>query len=1161
MMPNTALALLLVGSAGAMRHRKDTGRARYTLSVLAVLIVLAIGGGTLAEYALGADLHIDQLLFRVGAAPYPGRPSPPTALALTLLAVALLLFDVRPTARVRPSEWLILSAGLTAFAAFVGFVLGAAPLYRWSRAPVIGVSLPTAVSLLFTSAGLLLERPAAGIMRVATSPGPGGMQLRRLALPIVVTPVLLGFVVTRFAEAQGIEELEIVVAVLAATMTVLGLLVLGVTAVPLNRVHEALESSRTRIRDLVEQAPDGIFVADLDGRYTDVNEAGCNMLGYTREEIVGKTIIDLIPPGNVGRLWQERENLIGGAIHLSEWTLRRKDGSDVPVEVSAKILPDGRWQAFVRDISERRRLEVALRGSHADLVRAQSVANVGSWRLDVRHNTLQWSDEEYRIFEVAPGTPMTYEAFLTCVHPDDRAYVEREWAAARGGQPFDIEHRIVAGGAVRWVREKADLEFDENHTFVGGIGVTVDITERRQREEQLRQTQERLDLALRGADLALWDWNVASGEVVFNQRWAEMRGYRPDEVRGHVDSWISAVHPEDWPQVQRVLEDHFQGRRADYEAEHRVRTKSGQWIWILDRGKVFARNERGEPTRMLGTELDITSRKQSEDALRLAEARAAGILSISADAIISIDEHQRITLLSDGAEKIFGYAKSEVIGQPLGMLIPNRFREVHRLHVERFAAGDEVARRMGQRGAEIVGIRKNGQEFPADAAISKLEVGGRRILTVALRDITERKRVEDEHRFLSEVGPLLAATTLDLDETLSKIARIAVRDLADVCIVDLIDHDGMDRRLRVVSRDPSMARVCDALEQVPIDRERPNLTGTTLETKGPILMQRPSPEDIEALSQTDDHLRALKAIDLQSLMLVPLLAHGKLLGTVALISVAPSRVYEPEDMRVAQELANRAALAIENARLYGTAQRATQMRDEVLRIVAHDLRGPLAVIVIEAGLLRRRGPEPERRSATSAEAIKSAAARMNRLIQDLLDVARMEAGRLHVEPCRTQAVQIASHAVETQRPLASAASLDLRLDVAQDVPDVWADRDRLLQVFENLIGNALKFTESGGRITVGAAAQESEVLFWVADTGSGIAAEDQRHLFDQFWQARKNRRHGVGLGLPIVKGIVQAHGGRVWIESTPGRGSTFFFTIPTATRGEVERPEPAVHRV
>ena len=186
---------------------------------------------------------------------------------------------------------------------------------------------------------------------------------------------------------------------------------------------------------------------------------------------------------------------------------------------------------------------------------------------------------------------------------------------------------------------------------------------------------------------------------------------------------------------------------------------------------------------------------------------------------------------------------------------------------------------------------------------------------------------------------------------------------------------------------------------------------------------------------------------------------------------------------------------------------------------------------------------------------------MNRLIQDFLDVARMEAGRLHVEPCRTQAVQIASNAVETHRPLASSASVDLRLDLAQDLPDVWVDCDRLLQVFENLIGNAVKFTGSGGRITVGAAAQGPEVLFWVADTGFGIAVEDQAHLFDQFWQARKDHRHhGVGLGLPIVKGIVQAHGGRVWVESTLGCGSTFFFTIPTATRGEEERPKPAVHR-
>jgi signal transduction histidine kinase len=129
--------------------------------------------------------------------------------------------------------------------------------------------------------------------------------------------------------------------------------------------------------------------------------------------------------------------------------------------------------------------------------------------------------------------------------------------------------------------------------------------------------------------------------------------------------------------------------------------------------------------------------------------------------------------------------------------------------------------------------------------------------------------------------------------------------------------------------------------------------------------------------------------------------------------------------------------------------------------------------------------------------------------------------------------------------------------VERDIPEVWADLDRLLQVFENLVGNAVKFTEPGGRITVGAARRGDDVLFWVADTGAGIAAEDLPHLFDRFWQARKATRRGAGLGLPIVKGIVEAHGGRIWVESTLGRGSTFFFTIPTMPRAEQRQGEPA----
>jgi signal transduction histidine kinase len=140
--------------------------------------------------------------------------------------------------------------------------------------------------------------------------------------------------------------------------------------------------------------------------------------------------------------------------------------------------------------------------------------------------------------------------------------------------------------------------------------------------------------------------------------------------------------------------------------------------------------------------------------------------------------------------------------------------------------------------------------------------------------------------------------------------------------------------------------------------------------------------------------------------------------------------------------------------------------------------------------------------------------------------------------------------VEAQRALATSASLELRLEVASELPEVWADRDRLFQVFENLIGNALKFTKAGGRIVVGAVPRDGEVLCWVSDTGSGIAARDVPHLFDRFWQGRDARRHGAGLGLPIVKGIVEAQGGRIWVESTLAQGSTFFFTIPTTPNAD-----------
>jgi signal transduction histidine kinase len=175
---------------------------------------------------------------------------------------------------------------------------------------------------------------------------------------------------------------------------------------------------------------------------------------------------------------------------------------------------------------------------------------------------------------------------------------------------------------------------------------------------------------------------------------------------------------------------------------------------------------------------------------------------------------------------------------------------------------------------------------------------------------------------------------------------------------------------------------------------------------------------------------------------------------------------------------------------------------------------------------------------------------MNRMIQDLLDIARIEAGQLGIDRARVRTRELILDAVEAQSPIAAASSLELQIEVAHDVPDLWADRNRLLQVFDNLIGNAIKFTAPGGRITIGATAKTDQLHFRVVDTGVGIESDDLSHLFDRFWQARKGEYHGAGLGLPIVRGIVEAHGGRIWVESALGVGTAFFFTIPSTTAAD-----------
>jgi signal transduction histidine kinase len=254
-------------------------------------------------------------------------------------------------------------------------------------------------------------------------------------------------------------------------------------------------------------------------------------------------------------------------------------------------------------------------------------------------------------------------------------------------------------------------------------------------------------------------------------------------------------------------------------------------------------------------------------------------------------------------------------------------------------------------------------------------------------------------------------------------------------------------------------------------------------------------------------------------------------------------------------------LAVDNARLYEQARQATRARDDMLGIVSHDLRNPLHTIQLSSSFVLELigdsglalpspmpGAPPVSLSA-QLEIMLRASRRANALIEDLLDVTRIDAKRLSVDPVELDALALIDEALLDTAPLAADRKIELTHGWEGAPVHVRAEKGRVFQVFSNLVGNALKFTPAGGRIDVRGRAIDGEAHFSVTDTGSGIPPESLPHLFDRFWQAQQARRAGAGLGLFIAKGIIEAHGGRIWVESTLGRGTTFSFTLPMAGPG------------
>ncbi|HET7433929.1 MAG TPA: ATP-binding protein [Thermoanaerobaculia bacterium] len=419
-----------------------------------------------------------------------------------------------------------------------------------------------------------------------------------------------------------------------------------------------------------------------------------------------------------------------------------------------------------------------------------------------------------------------------------------------------------------------------------------------------------------------------------------------------------------------------------------------------------------------------------------------------------------------------------------------------------------------------------------------------------IADIHERKRHEDNAAFLNRASELLASS-LNVDQTLRNLARLTVPAIADWCAIDLVREGEPYDRLVIEHVDPSRAELAFELDRRFRPAPEVDPTAIVLATGKSQILEELSDERLAEIVQPEA-LALSRTLGLRSWILAPMIARGRTIGAFNVVHGESGRRYAEEDIPFIEDIAHRAAIAIDNARLFEEAQRANRAKDEFLTTLSHELRTPLTAISGWAAMLQM-GSLDEKTTSTAIETIGRSARVQGELIDDLLDLSRVVSGKLHLEVETIDLAPIVEQAVVAAHPAAEAKQLALAFVAEEPVLLVRGDERRLRQIAWNLVSNAVKFTQRGGSIRVTLSRVHQHARVEVSDNGPGIDATFLPHVWERFRQADSSvsREHGgLGLGLAVARELVELHGGTVSVASAGrGQGATFAFELPLARLG------------
>lgn len=580
--------------------------------------------------------------------------------------------------------------------------------------------------------------------------------------------------------------------------------------------------------------------------------------------------------------------------------------------------------------------------------------------------------------------------------------------------------------------------------------------------------------------------------------------------------------------------------------------RDGRELPIDDSGAPI-RDQAGQLIGVVLVFRDITERYAAEQELRRSRDQLSVILRGINDGITVQDRTGALVFANDAAAKLSGFASGAEMAATPPREILKRFQlldadgrplPIDQLPGRRAMLGEASP----MRELRFRSLPSGVEHWSIVSATPVFDPQGDVELVVNIfRDVTARKRAELAEKFLSDASKALAAS-LDETTTLRTVADLVVPALADWCVVDMVREGGRPETVAIAHVDPTkLALGWELVRRYPIDPEAEFGTAKVLRTGEPELVPEIADELLDRVAHDADHPRLLRALGFRASMCVALVVGGKPAGTIAFVSERAGHFGQVE-LELAEELARRIGLALENVRLYTLAQAAIAARDQFLSIASHELKTPLTSLLGYVGLLQRRLGRREQLSATDQRALQVIAAqaqRLNTLIVSLLDTSRLEGGQLSIAPGRLDLCALARRVIDEAAPAYERHVLSV--DLPETPVLVEGDELRLEQALQNLLQNAAKYSPQGGRIMVSVSVDRDQACLAVRDEGIGIPEAALSKIFTRFFRApnvHTARITGMGLGLYVVREIMSLHGGSVEVASAEGQGSTFTLCLP-----------------